>query len=188
MIALLIMYQRFSTFQLPLKCFVHLLPLRQFFTAFCLCLLPLLLTLFCLSLPPFHLSLYFFSFHGSTSLPLTSFHFSLSLSQGLSRCHMTNGTTTSRPGYVMQWLSLPRRPPPWCWIGGHTPCWSRAASGHLTKRAQTPATPRKYWSESMLGACVVRGKQGRGAGAAKYKHGWSLLKMWTRIRSPEHIL
>ncbi len=37
---------------------------------------------------------------------------SLSLSQGLSRCHMTNGTTISRPGYVMQWLSLPRRPPP----------------------------------------------------------------------------
>lgn len=65
------------------------------------------------------------------------------LSQGLSQCHMTNGTTTSRPGCVMQWLSLLQRPPPWFWTGGHTPCWSQVALGHPTKRAPTLAIPRK---------------------------------------------
>lgn len=106
------------------------------------------------SLSSFHLSFFPLSFH--TSLSLTSFlspllsHY---LSQGLSQCHMTNGTTTSRPGYAMQWLSLLRQPLPWYWIEGHTPCRSQAASGHLTRRAQTPDTPRKYWSE-LAGWCA----------------------------------
>ena len=85
-----------------------------------------------------------------TFLPLASLH--LSLPQGLSQCLMTSGTTTLRPESVMQWLLLPRRPPPWCWTGGRTRCWSRAALGHLTRRGPTRATPRKYWSESTLGS------------------------------------
>lgn len=108
-----------------------------------------------LFLPLFCLSLLFICLHNSfspfhTFFPLTSFH--LSLSQGLSQCHMMNGTTILRPGYVMQWLSSPQRPPPWCWTEGHIPYWSQAVSGHLTKRAPTLATPRKYWGE-LWGKC-----------------------------------
>lgn len=152
----------FATFHPSLKCFHFCFsfpPLAIFHCTLPAYLYPPSLPHTFLSLCPFFssFSIYFYFFFFFIS-PLS---LSLSLSQGLSRCHMTNGTTTSRPGYVMQWLSLPRRPPPWCWTGGRTPCWSRAASGHLTKRAPTQATPRKYWSESMLGGW---------AGTERYKY------------------
>lgn len=60
---------------------------------------------------------------------------------------MTNGTTTSRPGCAMRWLSSLQQPQPWSWTAAHTPCWSRAAWERQTKRAQTLDTLRKYWSE-----------------------------------------
>lgn len=127
---------------------ISFLPLANFH-----CTLPLLANLHphCFShfsVSPFFSSLYILLFSFPTLFPLTSFH--LSLSQGLSLCHMTNGTTILRPGYVMQWLSSPQRLPPWCWTGGHTPCWSQAVSGHLTKRSPILAIPRKYWGELKL--------------------------------------
>lgn len=124
------------------KCFhfcITLPPLGIFHcalpTIFCI-----LLLLLCLSPPPFF-------FH--SSLFLTS-SLRLSSSQGLSLCHMTNGTTTSRPGCVMQWMSLPQPSRPWRWTECYKACLSQAALGHLTKKSPARDTPRKSWSESVL--------------------------------------